>query len=244
MEEAIAWSKRVGIEKLVLSLYPHNEAAIALYRSLAVDEGRLARTHASPTVTRTRYSWRSGSGARHDGGTTKAVNDRIVRIGLLGCGNVGAAVIRLLHEHAEDVCAEGRRPPRGRPGRRPQSRSQPSACRSGRSAHQRPGRRRRRPRHRPRGRGDRRHRAGPRADPRRAGERQAGGHGATRSCWPTSAPSCSPPPTTPGVDLLFEAAVAGGIPIVRPLRECLRRRAHRPRDRASSTARPTTSSRR
>jgi ribosomal protein S18 acetylase RimI-like enzyme len=44
MEEAVAWSKRVGIEKLVLSVYPHNEAAISLYRSFGfVDEGRLAR---------------------------------------------------------------------------------------------------------------------------------------------------------------------------------------------------------
>jgi ribosomal protein S18 acetylase RimI-like enzyme len=44
MEEAIAWAKRVGIEKLVLSVYPHNEAAISLYRSFGfVDEGRLAR---------------------------------------------------------------------------------------------------------------------------------------------------------------------------------------------------------
>jgi ribosomal protein S18 acetylase RimI-like enzyme len=44
MDEAIAWSKGVGIEKLVLSVYPHNEAAIALYRACGfVDEGRLAR---------------------------------------------------------------------------------------------------------------------------------------------------------------------------------------------------------
>ena len=43
----------------------------------------------------------------------------------------------------------------------------------------------------------------------------------TRSCWPTSAPSCSRPPTRQGVDLLFEAAVAGGIPLIRPLRESL-----------------------
>jgi homoserine dehydrogenase len=33
----------------------------------------------------------------------RVVNDRTVRVGLLGSGNVGAAVIRLLHEHAEDV---------------------------------------------------------------------------------------------------------------------------------------------
>ena len=31
------------------------------------------------------------------------MTDRTLRVGLLGCGNVGAAVIRLLHEHAEDI---------------------------------------------------------------------------------------------------------------------------------------------
>lgn len=29
--------------------------------------------------------------------------DRTLRVGLLGCGNVGAAVVRLLHAHAEDI---------------------------------------------------------------------------------------------------------------------------------------------
>lgn len=44
MEEAVAWSRRMGIEKLVLSVYPHNEAAIELYRAFGfVEEGRLAR---------------------------------------------------------------------------------------------------------------------------------------------------------------------------------------------------------
>lgn len=44
MEQAIGWSTRAGIEKLVLSVYPHNEAAIALYRGFGfVEEGRLAR---------------------------------------------------------------------------------------------------------------------------------------------------------------------------------------------------------
>jgi ribosomal protein S18 acetylase RimI-like enzyme len=44
MEEAIGWSTRVGIEKLVLAVYPHNDAAIALYRRFGfVEEGRLAR---------------------------------------------------------------------------------------------------------------------------------------------------------------------------------------------------------
>jgi ribosomal protein S18 acetylase RimI-like enzyme len=44
MEEALGWSRRVGIEKLVLAVYPHNDAAIALYRRFGfVEEGRLAR---------------------------------------------------------------------------------------------------------------------------------------------------------------------------------------------------------
>ena len=44
MQEAIDWSTRAGVEKLVLSVYPHNEAAIGLYRSFGfVEEGRLAR---------------------------------------------------------------------------------------------------------------------------------------------------------------------------------------------------------
>ncbi len=55
--------------------------------------------------------------------------------------------------------------------------------------------RRHRPRHRPRGRADRRHRARPRADHDGAEPRQAGRHRPTRSCSPTSVPSCSRPPT-------------------------------------------------
>jgi homoserine dehydrogenase len=31
------------------------------------------------------------------------VSERIVRVGLLGCGTVGAATVRLLHEHADDI---------------------------------------------------------------------------------------------------------------------------------------------
>src|SRR5688500_4312683 len=42
--EAIAWAKEAGVEMLVLSVYPHNEAAISLYRGVGfVQEGRLAR---------------------------------------------------------------------------------------------------------------------------------------------------------------------------------------------------------
>jgi homoserine dehydrogenase len=31
------------------------------------------------------------------------VSDRVLRVGLLGCGTVGSAVVRLLHEHREDI---------------------------------------------------------------------------------------------------------------------------------------------
>ncbi|HEX6399128.1 MAG TPA: GNAT family N-acetyltransferase [Actinomycetota bacterium] len=44
MEAGLAWARDVGVEKVVLSVYPHNEVAIALYRSFGfVEEGRLAR---------------------------------------------------------------------------------------------------------------------------------------------------------------------------------------------------------
>lgn len=44
METGIAWARQAGVEKIVLSVYPHNTAAIALYRSFGfVEEGRLAR---------------------------------------------------------------------------------------------------------------------------------------------------------------------------------------------------------
>jgi RimJ/RimL family protein N-acetyltransferase len=44
MRAGLDWARDVGIEKVVLSVYPHNEAAIALYRSFGfVEEGRLAR---------------------------------------------------------------------------------------------------------------------------------------------------------------------------------------------------------
>jgi RimJ/RimL family protein N-acetyltransferase len=44
MQAGLDWAREVGVEKVVLSVYPHNEAAIALYRSFGfVEEGRLAR---------------------------------------------------------------------------------------------------------------------------------------------------------------------------------------------------------
>jgi RimJ/RimL family protein N-acetyltransferase len=42
MTKAIEWAKEMGVEKLALSVYPHNEAARALYLKFGfVEEGRL-----------------------------------------------------------------------------------------------------------------------------------------------------------------------------------------------------------
>jgi diaminopimelate decarboxylase len=44
LAEALRWARSVGVEKIVLSVYPHNTAAISLYRKFGfVDEGRLVR---------------------------------------------------------------------------------------------------------------------------------------------------------------------------------------------------------
>jgi len=44
MTEAIEWARTNGVQKIVLSVYPHNSEAIALYRKFGfVDEGRLSR---------------------------------------------------------------------------------------------------------------------------------------------------------------------------------------------------------
>jgi ribosomal protein S18 acetylase RimI-like enzyme len=43
LAEAIRWSRAVGVAKLVLSVYPSNRRAIALYRRFGfVEEGRLS----------------------------------------------------------------------------------------------------------------------------------------------------------------------------------------------------------
>ena len=44
MAEAMRWARSVGVDKVVLSVYPNNRAAIALYRRFGfVQEGRLVR---------------------------------------------------------------------------------------------------------------------------------------------------------------------------------------------------------
>ncbi|HSJ50116.1 MAG TPA: GNAT family N-acetyltransferase [Actinomycetota bacterium] len=44
MSAALDWARRFGVERVELTVYPHNEAAIALYRKFEfVEEGRLVR---------------------------------------------------------------------------------------------------------------------------------------------------------------------------------------------------------
>ena len=44
MAEAIRWAREYGLERIELSVYPHNDAALALYRRFGfVEEGRLVR---------------------------------------------------------------------------------------------------------------------------------------------------------------------------------------------------------
>jgi RimJ/RimL family protein N-acetyltransferase len=46
MGAAIAWSRERGLHKLSLDVFPHNEAAIALYRKLGfVEEGRRVKQY-------------------------------------------------------------------------------------------------------------------------------------------------------------------------------------------------------
>ncbi len=43
MEEAIRWGREMGVEKFALSVFPHNDAAIEMYRRFGfVEEGRLS----------------------------------------------------------------------------------------------------------------------------------------------------------------------------------------------------------
>ena len=46
MEAAIAWAREEGLHKLSLDVFPHNEAAIALYRKFGfVEEGRRVKQY-------------------------------------------------------------------------------------------------------------------------------------------------------------------------------------------------------
>jgi RimJ/RimL family protein N-acetyltransferase len=46
MKEAIKWARGTGVDKLELTVFPHNEPAIALYRKLGFrEEGLIARRY-------------------------------------------------------------------------------------------------------------------------------------------------------------------------------------------------------
>jgi homoserine dehydrogenase len=148
------------------------------------------------------------------------VNERAVRIGLLGCGNVGAAVIRLLDAHAEDITRRaGCRLEVARVAVRDPSRTRDVPLDPGRFT------------------GD------PAAvveDPDVdvvceliGGSEPAGSlilaaleHGkpvvtANKELLATRGRELFDASDAEGIDLYFEAAVGGGIPLVRPLKESL-----------------------
>ena len=144
-----------------------------------------------------------------------------VRVGVLGCGNVGAPLVELIGTQGPTVEARtGLRLEVTRVAVRDLAKPRPISL-SADLLTTDAAIDRRRPGHRPRRRAHRRRRTGARADPRPPSRPASRWSPATRSCSPSTGPSCSRPPRRAGVDLLFEAAVAGGIPIIRPLRESL-----------------------
>ena len=155
--------------------------------------------------------------------TSAPPTPRDVRVAVLGCGNVGAALVG----HPPGPGRRARRPDRGPPRASPAS---PSATSDAdRAAHVprdlltadaagaggRPVGRRG-------GRAHRRHRAG--RGPGAGGPRRRASRWSppTRRCWPRpTGVALRTLARERGVDLLYEAAVAGAIPLVRALRESL-----------------------
>ena len=109
----------------------------------------------------------------------KNIADRggVVRVGLLGCGHVGSALVRLIEAQADSIAARaGVKIEVAKVAVRNLAKERDVDLER-RSLHPRRRRGRERPVHRSRRRGHRRDRTGPHADPHRAGRRQAGGHG-------------------------------------------------------------------
>ena len=145
-----------------------------------------------------------------------------LKVAMLGCGVVGSEVVRLFTEQAGDLAARVGRPLElagiavRRPGRaRAHLGVDPASVHRRRGGPGRP--RGRRCGHR----GHRRHRAGPLPDPHRAGGTEPPSSPPTRRCWPRTAPTLFTAADKHGGDLYYEAAVAGAIPLLRPLRESL-----------------------
>ena len=142
-----------------------------------------------------------------------------VRVALLGCGVVGSEVARNITAHGAELAQRVGAPLElagiavRRLGRARELDLDPALFTTDAAGLVEGGRRRRR-------RGDRRHRAGPLAAARSDG----GGRWvvtANKALLAEDGPTLYEAATRHGVDLYFEAAVAGAIPLLRPLRESL-----------------------
>ena len=158
-----------------------------------------------------------------------------VRIGLLGCGTVGQAVVRTLIEGARHDRARLRPPPRGGPD--PGARPRQAAPRRStpRSSPPIPARGARRPLGRDRGRGDGRARARPWATCGAALARGASVVTANKQLLSRHGPELLRAAEEAGAELRFEASACAAIPVIKVLRESLlaaeieRRHRHRQR---------------
>ena len=54
--------------------------------------------------------------------------DERVRVGILGCGHVGGALVRLIHDHADVIEARAGCAARGRPRRRRPTSTRSATC--------------------------------------------------------------------------------------------------------------------
>ena len=145
----------------------------------------------------------------------------MMRVGILGCGNVGGALVRLIHDHADVIEARAGVPLEvARVAVRDLTKERDVPLPAG-VLHRR-----------------RRRVVGDpdvdivveviggieparRADRRGAEGRQARRHRQQGAASPTHGRELFETAEGAGVDLLFEASVAGGIPLIRPLRESL-----------------------
>ena len=174
-------------------------------------------TPSSPTCPRPRRPSTSPPPSTPSGAQLVTVTR--CKVALLGCGTVGSAVLRLLDEQADDLAARIGRPVEvaGIAVRRPAHHPDVPAA----PAHHRRAAAGRRGRRRPRRRGHRRHRARPQPDAGGHRGRQVGGQRQQGAAGRGRRRRCTRRPRSAGVDLYYEAAVAGAIPLLRPLRESL-----------------------
>ena len=225
MAERMRWAADAGVEQVDSARVPGQHG-----RHRAVPRVRLRRGgQAHPPATKS-YGYedeilmalwlgpprRGGASGRRSGGVSDGV-----RVGLLGCGTVGTAVIRLLHDHARGDRAAGGMPPGGRARRRARP------LEAARRAAPPLGVHRRTPR---------RWSTIPDIDivcELMGGSEPAGSLilarvrpdkpvvTANKELLATRGRELFDASDAKGLDLYFEAAVGGGIPLVRPLKESL-----------------------